>query len=62
MIAHALQKYGAFLGDTGDSLSFAAEATLDRGYDAWSIVGVPAFASIGNLPWSKFRVLALKRC
>src|SRR5437667_460142 len=62
VIAHALQKYGAFLGDTGDSLSFAAEATLDRGYDAWSIVGVPAFASIGNLPWSKFRVLALKRC
>jgi len=62
VIAHALQKYGAFLGDTGDSLSFAAEATLDRGYDAWSIVGVPAFASISNLPWSKFRVLALKRC
>src|SRR5437763_13927162 len=27
VIAHALQKYGAFLGDTGDSLSFAAEAT-----------------------------------
>jgi len=62
IIAKALQKYGAYLGDTGDSLSFAAEATLDRGYDAWSIVGVPAFASIGNLPWSKFRVLTLKRC
>ena len=62
VLARALQKYGAYLGDTGDSLSFAAEATLDRGYDAWSIVGVPAFASIGNLPWNKFRVLALKRC
>ena len=62
VLARALQKYGAYLGDTGDSLSFAAEATLDRGYDAWSMVGVPAFASLGNLPWSKFRILALHRC
>ncbi|MEA2633973.1 MAG: hypothetical protein QOH92_740 [Chloroflexota bacterium] len=62
IVAHALQTYGAYLGDTGDSLSVAAEATLDRGYDAWSMVGVPAFASIGNLPWSQFRVLTLKRC
>jgi hypothetical protein len=62
VLAHALQTYGAYLGDTGDSLSFAAEATIDRGYDAWSIVGVPAFASVGNLPWTKFRVLAIKRC
>lgn len=62
ILAQALQKYGAYLGDSGDSLSFAAEATLDRGYDAWSVVGVPAFASMGNLPWSRFRVLALTRC
>jgi len=62
ILARALQKYGAYLGDTGDSLSFAAEATLDRGYDAWSIVGVPSFASVGNLPWTHFQVLALKRC
>src|SRR4029077_4858010 len=51
IVAKALQHYGAYLGDTGDSLSFAAEATLDRGYDAWAMVGVPAFASVGNLPW-----------
>jgi hypothetical protein len=62
ILARALQKYGAYLGDSGDSLSFAAEATLDRGYDAWSLVGVPAFASIGNLPWTRVQVLALKRC
>ena len=62
VLAHALQTYGAYLGDTGGSVSFFAEAPLDRGYDAWSLVGVPAFASLSNLPWDHFRVLTLHRC
>jgi len=62
VVAHALQTYGAYLGDTGGSLGFVAEANLDRGYDAWSLVGVPRVASLANLPWSRVRVLRLEPC
>ena len=63
VIAHALQTYGAYLGDMGGSLAFAAEASLDRGYDAWSLAGVPnGGPSLGNLPWGSFRVLQLQAC
>jgi len=63
VIGHALQMYGAYLGDTGGSLGFSAEPNLDRGYDAWSLAGVPATApSLANLPWSGFRVLQLQPC
>ncbi len=33
-IAHALQTYGAYVGDTGGSLAIFGEANIDRGYDA----------------------------
>ena len=75
VLARALQKYGAYLGDTGDSLSFAAEATLDRGYDAWSMVGVPAgvplastaasnaCGSASGLPsWTPFGIWSMPNC
>jgi hypothetical protein len=62
VVAHALQTYGAYLGDTGGTLGFVAEASLERGYDAWSLVGVPRVASLANLPWSHVRVLRLERC
>src|SRR5207245_2600624 len=55
VIARALQYYGAYLGDTGGSLSLAAEPNLDRGYDGWSLAGVPNGApSLANLPWASF--------
>ena len=63
VIAHALQSYGAYLGDTGGSLAFYGEPNLDRGYDAWSLAGVPApDSSLASLPWSRFRVLQLQLC
>lgn len=63
VIAHALQSYGAYLGDTGGSVAFSAEPNLDRGYDAWSLAGVPSpDSSLANLPWSRFRVLQLQLC
>ena len=62
-IARALQTYGAYLEDTGGSLAFYAEPNLDRGYDAWSLAGVPgAPQSLANLPWDSFRVLSLQYC
>lgn len=62
IVAHALQTYGAYVGDTGGTLGFVAEASLDRGYDAWSLAGVAGRASLANLPWNRFRVLLLRRC
>jgi hypothetical protein len=63
VIAHALQSYGAYLGDSGGSVAFSAEASLDRGYDAWPLAGVPGpDPSLANLPWSSFRVLQVELC
>ena len=63
VIGHALQSYGAYLGDSGGSVACSAEPNLDRGYDAWSLAGVPApDPFLTNLPWSSFRVLQLQPC
>jgi len=63
VIAHALQTYGAYLGDTGGSISFPGEANVNRGYDAWSLAGVSASSqSLASLPWSSFRVLQIQSC
>jgi len=62
-IAHALQTYGAYVGDTGGSLAIFGEANIDRGYDAWSLAGVPAGSGyLNSLPWGSFRVLQLQAC
>jgi hypothetical protein len=63
VVAHALQRYGAYLGDTGGSVALMAESSLDRGYNAWSLAGVPNGApALANLPWQSFRVLQLQPC
>jgi hypothetical protein len=40
-IARALLSYGAYMVDNSGSLEVGAEATLDRGYNAWAAVGIP---------------------
>ena len=63
VIAHALQTYGAYLGDTGGSVSFPGEATLNRGYDAWALAGLSSSSqSLADLPWSSFRVIQIQGC
>jgi hypothetical protein len=63
VIAHALQRYGAYLSDTGGSLAIRATSNLNRGYDAWGLAGVSGITpSLANLPWSRFRVLKLQAC
>jgi hypothetical protein len=63
VIALALQRYGAYVGDTGGSLEVRAESNLGRSYDAWAKAGVPATApSLGGLPWSRMRVLSMTQC
>lgn len=60
-IARTLQTYGAYLVDTGGSLSIRGEANLVRGYDAWDLAGVTS-AGLSSLPWSRMRVLQLQQC
>jgi hypothetical protein len=66
-IAKALQTYGAYVWDAGGTgPDIRAEATLDRGYDAWTLVGVddshPGSASLNMLPWNLMRVLKITQC
>jgi hypothetical protein len=62
IIARAFQVYGAYVGDTGGSLAVRAEATLNRGYDAWSQAGTPSGPSLATIPWARFRVLSSATC
>jgi hypothetical protein len=62
VVGRALQEYGAYVEDTGGSLSLAGESNVNRGYNAWSLAGVSGSTSLGDLPWEKFRVLKLQRC
>jgi hypothetical protein len=62
VLARALQQYGAYVVDTGGSLSIRAESNVGRGYDAWAKAGVPNFPNLSGLPWGSLRVLQLTRC
>jgi hypothetical protein len=62
VLARALQTYGAYVVDTGGSLSIRAESNLGRGYDAWAKAGVPDFPNLSGLPWGSLRVMQLTRC
>jgi hypothetical protein len=63
IVGVALQKYGAYVADIGGSMAVRAEASLDRGYYAWSMAGVYQLSpSLSNLPWSGFRVLQIQKC
>jgi hypothetical protein len=63
VIATALQTYGAYVVDTGGSLSIYGESNLGRGYDAWAKAGVSsASPKLSNLPWNSLRVLSMTQC
>jgi hypothetical protein len=64
VVARALQTYGAFVTDVSGTLELRGEATLDRGYDGWALVGMSTapHPSLRNLPWKRFRVLQVVAC
>ena len=62
VVAKTLQKYGAYITDTSDSLLLRGESTINRGYPAWTLAGVPNSASLSKIPWDKMRVLSVKNC
>jgi hypothetical protein len=63
VIARALQVYGAYVNDTGGTVSIGAESNRGRGYDAWAKAGLTADSpNLSELPWNRLRVLRMKRC
>ena len=64
VVARALQEYGAYVVDIGANIALRGEANLDRGYDAWSLVGLPTVPhpNLATLPWDQVKVLQLKPC
>jgi hypothetical protein len=63
VIAVALQQYGAYVIDTGGSVSLYAQSDAGRGYNAWSRVGVSESSpSLADLPWGSMRVLSMTSC
>jgi DNA-binding transcriptional regulator YdaS (Cro superfamily) len=63
VIAVALQRYGAYVVDTGGSIALYAQSDLGRGYNAWAKAGVPSDSpKLTDLPWGSMRVLSMTRC
>ena len=60
-LARTLQVYGAYVSDTGGTLAIRGEADVNR-QGAWAAVGMPEWASLGDLPWNQMRVLQLTQC
>lgn len=60
-LARTLQVYGAYVSDTGGTLALRGEADINRP-GAWAAAGMPEWASLSDLPWSKMRVLQLTQC
>jgi hypothetical protein len=60
-IARALQRYGMFLRDAGDTLAIAAENSINRRPDPWTpLFGPNAEAArfSPSFPWHRMRILA----
>jgi hypothetical protein len=63
VIAVALQKYGAYVVDTGGNVAVYGQANIDRPYNAWAKAGVSADSpSLADLPWDSMRVLNMTNC
>ena len=56
-IAKALQRYGAYVSDTGGSIAFYGQTDINVGNRTWNSVGTPKGGSLANLPWGQMRVL-----
>ena len=59
IIARALQKYGAFVSDTGGAIALYGQTDVNAGNLRWASIGTPKGGSLANLPWDRVRVLNL---
>ncbi len=59
-LARALQRYGAYVVDTGGSVSIRGVA--DMGNGGWAAAKTPKQATLANFPWRRIRVLQIRSC
>lgn len=62
IVAKALQKYGAYVSDTGGSMAVRGFTNVNTGNTTWSSAGTPKGPSLSNLPWSSVRVMLIQSC
>ncbi len=59
-LAHALQRYGAYVVDTGGSVSIRGVADMSKG--DWAAARTPKQASLADFPWQRMKVLQIRSC
>jgi hypothetical protein len=61
-LARALQRYGAYIVDTGGALAIRAVSDVNLPDNSWAAAGTPTQGSLSELPWNRMRVLRLRSC
>jgi len=61
-LAVALQRYGAYVVDTGGALAVRGVSDINLRDNSWAAAGTPTQAGLSDLPWDRMRVLQLRRC
>lgn len=62
IIARALQRYGAYVVDTGGSVAIRGIADMNSYEGSWASVRVSISPTLSDLPWNKMRVLKITSC
>jgi hypothetical protein len=61
-LALALQRYGAYVVDTGGALAVRGVSDANLRYNSWAAAGIPTQVGLSDLPWDRMRVLQLRWC
>jgi len=61
-LARALQRYGAYVVDTGGALAVRGVSDVNPADNSWAAAGTPTQAGLSDLPWDRMRVLLVRSC
>jgi hypothetical protein len=61
-LARALQRYGAYVVDTGGALAVRGVSDINLRDNSWATAGTPTGAGLSDLPWDRMRVLQMRPC
>lgn len=62
IVARALQRYGAYVVDTGGSVAIRGIADMNSYKGSWASVRVSISPTLSDLPWQEMRVLKITSC
>jgi hypothetical protein len=62
IIARALQRYGAYVVDTGGSVAIRGIADMNSYEGSWASVRISISPTLSDLPWQEMRVLKITSC